>query len=369
MRKTLYAALVLITLGCLGAYALAALNPYAAGRWWVVNTAGLFYPLLLAAVALLALVWLFIRRRWSLVCLLAALAGFRSLAGTFAFPSWSGAEEPAGNALTVMSYNVHEFRPVTGGHKEALTRFWTFICNQHPDVLCLQEMDNSHRINFMALNYVQRTAWALEMPYHYFSRDFYLYDSTLVQGTLILSRFPIADSGRIRLSSDSASAHVIWADVVKGKDTVRVMTTHLLSFALNHTDLEDIHRTEHLEQGFFSRATPLLWRFRHVFQVHDRQAATLGQVVRQSPYPVILCGDFNSVPNSHAYYEARGGLQDAFLVKGRGIGTTYSRLSRTLRIDYILTDPLLKVVSFRTVRRLLSDHYPVIARIALPRGR
>jgi endonuclease/exonuclease/phosphatase family metal-dependent hydrolase len=369
MRKTLYAALGLATLLCLAAYALAALTAYAPAGWWIVNAAGLFYPLLLALVALLALVWLFIRWRWSMVCVLVTLAGFRSLAATFAFPSLSDAEEPAGSALTVMSYNVHEFRPVTGGHKEALTRFWTFICDQQPDVLCLQEMDNSHRINFMALNYVQRTAWALEMPYHYFSRDFYLYDSTLVQGTLILSRLPIVDSGRIRLSRDSASAHVIWADIVKGKDTVRVMTTHLLSFALNHADLEGIHRTEHLEQGFFSRTTPLLGRFRHVFRVHDRQAATLGRVVRQSPYPVIVCGDFNSVPNSHAYYEARGDLQDAFLVKGRGIGTTYSRLSRTLRIDYILTSPLLKVVSFRTVRRLLSDHYPVVARIALPRGR
>lgn len=366
IRKTLGAVLILLTLITMAAYGLAAFNPYAGAGSWIVSMTGLFYPILLVILLLLAVMWAFIRWRWSLVCLLVALAGFRSFRSTFAFNGQGNGKTPSENSITVMSYNVHEFRPVTGGGRDGLERFCDFIRQENPDVLCLQEMDNSHRVNFMAFYYLERTRKALKMPYSCYSRDFCLYDSTLYQGTLILSHLPITDSGRIKLTSDAASPWVIYADVVKGKDTVRIISTHLQSFALNHTDIQDLHKTEHLEQGTLSTLPPLIRRFRRVFRIHDDQAATLRTAVDASPYPVILCGDFNSVPNSHAYYEARGQLQDAFLSKGRGIGTTYSRLSRTLRIDYIFADPALRILSFHTVPKLLSDHYPVIARIGWP---
>ncbi len=38
------------------------------------------------------------------------------------------------------------------------------------------------------------------------------------------------------------------------------------------------------------------------------------------PYPEIICGDFNDVPNSFTYFTIKGPRQDAFLEKGAKFG-------------------------------------------------
>ena len=92
-----------------------------------------------------------------------------------------------------------------------------------------------------------------------------------------------------------------------------------------------------------------------------------------SPYPVIVCGDFNDVPASYAYRRLSKGLQDAFLTTSfLRTGHTYVRSSALpwfhnatfgpgIRIDYILTDPMLRATDFRIDRVAYSDHYPVMA--------
>jgi len=83
------------------------------------------------------------------------------------------------------------------------------------------------------------------------------------------------------------------------------------------------------------------------------------------PHPVLLCGDFNDVPNSYTYFHIKGNLQDAFLQKGFGIGRTYTSLSPTLRIDYLLASDHFRVLQCKKVELPYSDHYPVITDVAL----
>ena len=87
--------------------------------------------------------------------------------------------------------------------------------------------------------------------------------------------------------------------------------------------------------------------------------------IDKSPYPVIVCGDFNDVPNSYPYEKIGNGLQDAFVMKGSGIGRTFSGISPTLRIDNIFVDKLYSVHQFTRIAKKLSDHFPVIADIGL----
>ncbi|MGH2645903.1 MAG: endonuclease/exonuclease/phosphatase family protein, partial [Chitinophagaceae bacterium] len=81
----------------------------------------------------------------------------------------------------------------------------------------------------------------------------------------------------------------------------------------------------------------------------------------------ILCGDFNDTPNSYAYFKISKNLQDAFLKKGFGLGRTYSTIAPTLRIDYILASPSFSVQSYHCIKKVLSDHYPVISTISFQR--
>ena len=87
--------------------------------------------------------------------------------------------------------------------------------------------------------------------------------------------------------------------------------------------------------------------------------------IEKSPYPVIVCGDFNDVPNSYAYYHIGKGMIDAFKAKGSGLDRTYLGISRTLRIDYIFCQPAFEVVEYNRIIKNFSDHYPVIADLFL----
>jgi endonuclease/exonuclease/phosphatase family metal-dependent hydrolase len=82
--------------------------------------------------------------------------------------------------------------------------------------------------------------------------------------------------------------------------------------------------------------------------------------VDESPYPHILCGDFNDIPNSYTYFHIKGDRQDAFRVAGKGIGRTFMHVAPTLRIDYIMADKRFDVVQYRRDFLPYSDHYPVI---------
>jgi endonuclease/exonuclease/phosphatase family metal-dependent hydrolase len=84
-----------------------------------------------------------------------------------------------------------------------------------------------------------------------------------------------------------------------------------------------------------------------------------------SPYPTIFCGDLNDTPNSYTYFTIRGDMQDAFLEKGFGIGRTFSSLSPTLRIDFILTDDQFSIKQFTRVVKYLSDHFMLMADVEL----
>lgn len=357
-----------LTLCCMTAYLLSALNPYMfLTGWWLISLLGLFFPFLLGGMIVLLAYWLFFDRRWFLACGIIVLLGTRSIFSTFAIHFF---DKPAGTDLNglirVMSYNIREFKPETGGREGGVERFLQEIKTVRPDILCLQELNNSNKPNFMADGNVLEVKKALGMSYAFFSKDYYLFDSVVVQGSVIVTRYPVLDSGRIKLTNDAIAPHVIYADVLVKGDTLRVMTTHLQSFGLESADYADLSDIKYFRKGIISSLSHLIGKFRRVFLLQNRQAAKLAEVVRQSPHPVILCGDFNSVPNAYTYFTARGKLQDAFLKKGRGIGTTYYRLSSTLRIDYIFTDPRLPIASFRVIPKVLSDHFPVVAEIALP---
>ena len=85
--------------------------------------------------------------------------------------------------------------------------------------------------------------------------------------------------------------------------------------------------------------------------------------MEKSPYPNIVCGDFNDVPNSYAYSIIGKGMKNAFVEKGNGLGRTFTGISPTLRIDNIFVDKRWGVQQFIRVQKKLSDHYPIITDI------
>jgi endonuclease/exonuclease/phosphatase family metal-dependent hydrolase len=85
--------------------------------------------------------------------------------------------------------------------------------------------------------------------------------------------------------------------------------------------------------------------------------------ILKSPYPVIVCGDFNDSPVSYTYQKISANLKDAFLESGTGLGSTYSGRFPSYRIDYILHNPQLSCYQYANPKMGLSDHQPVICKM------
>jgi endonuclease/exonuclease/phosphatase family metal-dependent hydrolase len=117
-------------------------------------------------------------------------------------------------------------------------------------------------------------------------------------------------------------------------------------FSSNKTGIDEIEEvSSRLKTAFIKRAG---------------QVDIMAKHIDVSPYPVIVCGDFNDTPVSYTYNKIRGDRLDTFCEVGRGMPSTY-RLSVVpfFRIDYILHDKMIKSLSYKVHDIDLSDHFPV----------
>ena len=89
------------------------------------------------------------------------------------------------------------------------------------------------------------------------------------------------------------------------------------------------------------------------------QVKKIMESINSSPYPTILCGDFNDVPQSYIYRVLNKEHKDAFLESGKGFGTTYRQLIFPFRIDYILVDNIWSTYNFKVIEKKLSDHQAI----------
>lgn len=102
------------------------------------------------------------------------------------------------------------------------------------------------------------------------------------------------------------------------------------------------------------------------FKKHQDQIAVIRNAVENSPYPVILAGDFNSVPNSYEYYHLSEGLEDAFFTVGKGSATSFHDYKFPIRIDYVFSSKSITPISYKVDRSVdISDHYPVVSSFLL----
>jgi endonuclease/exonuclease/phosphatase family metal-dependent hydrolase len=235
------------------------------------------------------------------------------------------------------------------------------IKQQNADVLCLQEFHTS--IDSAYYNNIKPIQEELGYPYYYFSfdndGDNHYYSS------IIFSRYPIVDTGRMRYPRPTLPDVLLHTDLKVNKDTIRVFTTHLQSLQFVRKDYEKINQIQNARDSLLANSRSILSKLRKGIYYRSMQAYLAHEIIRDSPHPVLFCGDLNDVPNSYTYFKMRGNMQDAFLKKGFGIGRTFSALSPTLRIDYIFADSHFSIRQFVRHVKKLSDHYMLVADVQL----
>ena len=372
LRKVSKKFFIVINIATVAAFLLACCTPFLSpGKFWWVAVLGVGFPFIVLSLLIFICFWWFFKSRWAFLSLATLIIGWsqvHALFGLHLFSSFDVAK-PA-NSLRVMQWNVSrldQMNPKRPGGTFRIPIF-DFIKKMDPDVLCMEEFleSNNPREFDENIPYITRV---LKFPYHFFARDHRRWDGVYEHGVIIFSKYPIVDTLRIRYSGpDSlrAAESLIHTDIDVNGQRIRVFATHLQSLRFDGNDYYAIKTIAKGENDAMNKSKGILKKFRLAYFLRSKQAELVRREKDDSPYPTIVCGDFNDVPNSFTYNKIKGDGNDAFLKCGFGIGRTFASISPTLRIDYILADKKLEVLQFKKTKLYYSDHYPLVADLKLP---
>ena len=149
-------------------------------------------------------------------------------------------------------------------------------------------------------------------------------------------------------------------------DTLRVFNVHLQSYKFSSQDYQDIRSIKNQSDSTLQACYSILKKMHLAYSRRAVQAGMIRRSADSTTLPSIICGDFNDVPASYAYFKIRGPHRyDAFLKKSWGIGRTFYAIAPTLRIDYILPETRFKVRQFDLIDENLSDHLLLVADMSL----
>ncbi len=248
--------------------------------------------------------------------------------------------------FTVMSYNVRLFNVFKWLERDDVpVNILTFINDKNPDILCIQEYSNSANIDLKVY------------PHKYVLMD----GDQIKTGQAIFSKFPIINQGDIAFPN--SNNNVVFADIKKGKDIIRVYNMHLQSIKIS-PDVNEINENiDALNQGKSQR---LFSRISKAFKQQQQQAEIIKEHKKDCSYPIIICGDMNNSAFSYVYRNIKGKLNDSFEEAGKGFGATYKFRYYPARIDYIFADENMNVKNFESFPDFEnSDHYPIMARLSM----
>ncbi len=357
---------ILFLVGCYGYW----FNPT---HFWFIGflTLGTFY--LFVVVALFILFWLFVKKKRaiiSVVAILLSIPAFKNVISIRFTASFNKIKQDSSNTR-VMSWNVQHFDILHHKTKPQVKLNMIDLVNDYsPDIACFQEMVGSDS-SAKAINYVPEMQKQMNFSYQYYS--YFKYDNFDEKhhfGNIIFSKFPIVNAKTVVNNPHDYNSNFEYVDIVKYADTIRVFNVHLESLRFSPDNLKYIENPDIKEDKNLVRTKSIFYKLKIGFIKRQSQANNIKKEIAQSPYPVIICGDFNDVPNSYAYHTIGENLQNCFEEKGTGFGKTYNgenhkSISPTLRIDNIFADKKYKIVQFITVKKDLSDHYPIVADLHL----
>lgn len=219
--------------------------------------------------------------------------------------------EPNGQELKLISWNCDNFQlSLDTLHKAA-----SFINSQDPDILCLQERPHT---NLVAYDSIKKA-----FPTLLYKATNGREDENL--NIAIFSKYPLQNIKTWYFTKTYNK--MIQADICKENDTIRLYNVHLQT-------------TGH--------GKDLIYNCRQRY----KQSNLLTAEVKKSPYPVIICGDFNDIPLSYTLLNLFTVLED----QSSSLKGSYQQLGGIFKIDYVLTTNNWKNNKYHLHSNSWSDH-------------
>ena len=316
--------------------------------FWPPAVVALLLPLLLLFTFLFVLLQL-LRGRWrtAVFPILILLAAIPILGRLFAWPVPVPTLSPDSPTLTLVTGNQRFFRSADGADADT-SRVGRTFRQYEADIALLQEV----RTTKYHTDYIPEVESAAHLKQRHQK-----------EGTLIATygTAPQPISASFTAPNEYNGFIVTDMDTPLGK--LRIINAHLETNQISRL-AENISDEYSFGDrlGTFGR---MLAGYSRATRVRAQQADAIRTVVNESPYPVILGGDFNDVPSSYAYNQILSPrLRDAWSARGSGLGTTFTGPLPGLRIDYFLVDTSLTTVKIERLAPEWSDHRPLRLTVA-----
>lgn len=332
MQKLIYFFNICFGLAILTSYIAPWINPETFEH---VSLFGLFFPLFVFTNILFVLYWLLKNPKNAIFSTVCLLLGWNSIGGMIQLGNSEASDK---EVIKILSYNVRGLY-IRDDDKKTINDITQFFHTKHRDidVYCFQEKGVKDKT---ILNKI--------FP----ESDFV--GSTF--GTALFTKHPVLDKGIVKIGGNTPEA--VFADIKFPTGTARVYSFHLSSNLISKRT-DDLLEEAELNEETWSGFKGILRSYTSHSVKRKQQLDVLMDHVRKSPYPVILAGDMNDVPQSYVYRLFTKGRQDTFREKGNGMGITFGDTYPFLRIDYILPDEHFKVLKHEVKNVAFSDHFPV----------
>lgn len=351
---------ILLAIATLLGYCAAYVNP---SSFWLFAFLGLALPYLLLLNLGFTIYWLFRVNIRFLLSLLILTIGYQSISSFVQIRF--DKHEKASSDFKIMSFNVRIF-DLYMWTKEKTTRnkIFEFLKEEDPDILCLQEFFHADiqdpTYEFKTLDTLVKILSAKNYHVHYTTTT----KGNNHWGLVTFSKFPIENKGDVpfKIKDDNACTYT---DLKIDGKTIRVYNTHLASIKLEKRDYKTMKTINEKDySNLVSKGLGFLEKIKFGFERRSDQANRIHNSIKASPFPVILCGDFNDTPSSYAYRTIRNDMNDAFIESGSGLGRTYIGEFPSFRIDYIFYDNEFTAKEYTTHAVKLSDHHPISTTLA-----
>ncbi len=296
----------------------------------------LILPFFLMVNFLFFLFWLLQLKRQMLLSGVLLLLGISFLNRFYKFSEINLPEDPTDFKLisyNVRLFNLYEWLP----NDDVPFQISNLLFDEQPDILCLQDYSPNDDVNVNMFKY----------------KLIKLEGDRLKFGQAIYSKFKIVNSGEIAFPNSFNS--VIYADILKENDTLRVYSMHLESIKIS----ADINQEMDEKRSKF-----IFNNISKAFSQQQNQSELIKEHYLSCHHPKIICGDMNNSAFSYVYRTIKGELKDAFEEAGSGFGKSYNYKYYPARIDYIFVEQNIEVKQFSSLDFFIqSDHFPQVARL------
>lgn len=220
-------------------------------------------------------------------------------------------EQETKKELCLISWNCDNFML----SPDTLMAAAQLINSYQPDLICLQERPHT---NLVSYDLIKRS-----FPQHKYKATNGREDENL--NIILFSKYPLSNV-KTWYFKDTYNK-MIQADIDWNGETFRIYNVHLQT-------------TGHGKNLFTN--------------IKKRAAQTylLKAEVKKSPYPVIVCGDFNDIPLSYTILNLVTELKDL----SKSLTGSYQKLGNLFKIDYILATPEWNKVNYVLISNPWSDH-------------